>query len=60
MARPELRGLFANTPIGQRLEAFMSQIHQVLVGTLPFAQHLRDGGEHFHGVDLGAVTRGAF
>ena len=38
----------------------MSQIHQVLLGPLPFAQYLGDGGEHFHSIDLGTVTHRAF
>ena len=38
----------------------MSQIHQVLVGTFPFAYHLGDDAEHFHSVDLGTVDLGAF
>ncbi len=38
----------------------MSQIHQVLVGTLPFAEHLADDGEHFNNVDVGAATLRAF
>jgi hypothetical protein len=38
----------------------MSEIHQVLMGTLPFAQNLGDDSEHFNNADVGAVTLGAF
>ena len=34
----------------------MSQIHQALMGTFPFAQRPGDDAEHFHNIDLGAIT----
>jgi hypothetical protein len=58
--RPQFRGLFANVPIGQRIEASMSQIHQVLVGTLSLAKHLGDDAEHFYDIGFRALAGGAF